>query len=83
VRALSELVETDDPAWPEIEAAVAAASYSIEVLDADPGRADDELVKLQVTTRSWLGAVVHRVGADRRQADDSLFRTGYVALGRL
>ena len=62
MRALSELVETDDPAWPEIEAAVAAASYSIEVLDADPGRADDELVKLQVTTRSWLGAVVHRTG---------------------
>jgi Protein of unknown function DUF2625 len=62
VRTLSELVETDDPAWPEIEAAVAAAPYSVLVLEADPRQADDELVKLQVTTRSWLGAVVHRTG---------------------
>ena len=62
MRTLSELVETDDPAWPEIEAAVAAAPYSVSVLEADPRQADDELVKLQVTTRSWLGAVVHRTG---------------------
>lgn len=62
MRTLSELVEPDDPAWPEIEAAVAAAPYSVMVLDADPRRADDELMNLQVTTRSWLGAVVHHTG---------------------
>ena len=51
-------METDDPAWPEIDEAVAAAPYPVEVLAADPARADDELVRVQVTTRSWLGAVV-------------------------
>jgi hypothetical protein len=62
VRSLTELVDHDDPAWPEIEAAVAAAPYPVIVLAADPRRADEELLRAQVTTRSWLGAVVHRSG---------------------
>ncbi|GAB3828954.1 DUF2625 family protein [Dactylosporangium cerinum] len=59
---LTELLDTDDPAWPEIEAVIAAAPYSVVVLDADTRRADLELLQVQVTTRSWLGAVVHRSG---------------------
>ncbi|WP_264653387.1 DUF2625 domain-containing protein [Actinoplanes cyaneus] len=51
-----------DSAWPEIEAAVAGAPYPALVLAADPQRADEELLRAQVTTRSWLGAVVHRSG---------------------
>jgi hypothetical protein len=62
VRSLSELVDAVNPAWPEIEAAVSAAPYPVVVLAADPRRADEELGLLQVTTRSWLGAVVHRSG---------------------
>lgn len=62
MRSLIELVESDDPAWPEVEAAVAAAPYPVEVLVADARQADAELLRLQVTSRSWLGAVVHRCG---------------------
>jgi hypothetical protein len=62
VRSLTELVDTDDPAWPEIQAAVAGAPYPVVVLAADPQRADEELLRVQVTTRSWLGTVVHRSG---------------------
>ncbi|GAA4264357.1 DUF2625 family protein [Dactylosporangium darangshiense] len=62
MRSLTELVDTNDPAWSEIEAAVAAAPYPVVVLPADPRRADEELLRVQVTTRSWLGAVVHRSG---------------------
>jgi hypothetical protein len=62
VRSLTELVDTDDPAWPEIETAIAVAPYPAVVLAADPQRADEELLRVQVTTRSWLGAVVHRSG---------------------
>lgn len=62
MRALADLIETDDPAWPEVEAAVAAAAYPVVVLAAEPARADAELLRLQVTTRSWLGAVVHNSG---------------------
>lgn len=62
MRALTELVDADDPAWPEIEAVVASAPVRPVVLAADSRRADEELLRLQVTTRSWLGAVVHRSG---------------------
>lgn len=62
MRSLTELVDTDDPAWPEIQAAVAAAPYPAVMLAADPQRADEELLRVQVTTRSWLGAVVYRSG---------------------
>jgi hypothetical protein len=62
VRPLTELIETQDPAWPEIEAAVATGSCPVVVLPADAKRADEELFRLQVTTRSWLGAVVHHTG---------------------
>ncbi|GLL07539.1 hypothetical protein GCM10017581_092930 [Dactylosporangium matsuzakiense] len=52
MRSLSELVDVADPAWPEIEAAVAAAPYPVVVLPADPRRVDEELGLVQVTTRS-------------------------------
>jgi hypothetical protein len=58
---LTELLDVD-PAWPEIAAAVAAAPYPVVVFDADPLRADAELLRAQVTTRSWLGSVIHRTG---------------------
>jgi hypothetical protein len=62
VRPLTELLDIDDPAWPETAAAIAAAPYPVVVLDADPQRADAELLRAQVTTRSWLASVIHRTG---------------------
>jgi hypothetical protein len=62
VRLLNDLVDVGDPAWPEVAAAVAQAPYPVEILPADPRRGDAELHQVQVTTRSWLGAVVHRTG---------------------
>lgn len=62
MRSLTDLIETRDPAWPEITAAVAAAPCPVVVLAVDGAKADEELVRLQVTTRSWLGAVVYHSG---------------------
>ncbi|MBO3743985.1 DUF2625 family protein [Actinoplanes flavus] len=62
MRALADLIDTEDSAWPEVLNAVAGAPCPVTVLPADQGRADAELERLQVTTRSWLGAVVHRTG---------------------
>jgi hypothetical protein len=62
MRPLAELIEAQDPAWPEIEAAVATGSCPVVVLPTDAERADEELFRLQVTTRSWLGTVVHHTG---------------------
>jgi hypothetical protein len=63
VRSLEELVVPEaESAWPEIAAVIASAPYPVEVLEADPTEAARCLHQLQVTTRSWLGAVVHRTG---------------------
>ncbi|MEU5964396.1 DUF2625 family protein [Micromonospora parva] len=52
----------EQSAWSEISALVAAAPYPVEVLPADPHRAGACLAALEITTRSWLGAVVANSG---------------------
>ncbi|MEV0717752.1 DUF2625 family protein [Asanoa sp. NPDC050611] len=51
-----------DSAWPEISALVAAAPYPVEVLPADPARSVACLARLEITPRSWLGAVTANAG---------------------
>ncbi|MET8267093.1 DUF2625 family protein [Micromonospora arida] len=52
----------EQSAWSEISALVAAAPYPVEVLPADPQRAGACLAALEITSRSWLGAVVANSG---------------------
>jgi hypothetical protein len=61
VRPVSELV-VEESAWPEIEACVGSSPYPIEVLPAEPDRAALCLRAAQVTTGSWLGAVIYHSG---------------------
>jgi uncharacterized protein DUF2625 len=61
-RTLSELNPPDATAWAEICDAVSTAPYAVEILQAAAGRADACLIGLEVTTRSWLGAVAHNSG---------------------
>jgi len=61
VRSLKELATTDKPAWPWIQALVAAAP-SARLLPCDPARADEALLAMQITVSSPLGALVHRSG---------------------
>ncbi|GHJ48801.1 hypothetical protein Cs7R123_61430 [Catellatospora sp. TT07R-123] len=49
-------------AWPEVLEAVAGAPYPVEVLPADPERARRCLDGLEITERSWLGAVTLHSG---------------------
>ncbi|MEU8260313.1 DUF2625 family protein [Micromonospora sp. NPDC048999] len=51
-----------ESAWDEVAAAVAAAPYLVEVLPAEPARAAACLAALEITTRSWLGAVAANTG---------------------
>lgn len=61
-RPLSELI-SDDPAWPELARAAAAAPNGVEML---PVVSDEQrcacLEALQMTTRSTLGAIAHETG---------------------
>lgn len=49
-------------AWDEVQAAIGSAPYPVEVLSADPVRAQRCVARLGVTTRSWLGAVTAHTG---------------------
>ncbi|MGI5245166.1 DUF2625 family protein [Dactylosporangium sp. CA-139066] len=62
MRSLAELISDDRSAWAEIEAAVTGSPYAVEVLAADPDRAATCLHRLQVSTTSWLGALVYGSG---------------------
>ncbi|MGB8345876.1 MAG: DUF2625 family protein, partial [Ktedonobacteraceae bacterium] len=61
-RALNELIDTVDLAWPLIQGWIDAAHHSVEVLDVNQERADEVLLYLQVTTRSPLGSVAFETG---------------------
>src|SRR5512139_473442 len=52
----------EQSAWTEVSAAVTAAPYPVDVLPADPARAEACLAALGISTRSWLGAVVANTG---------------------
>ncbi|MEU3932447.1 DUF2625 domain-containing protein [Streptomyces sp. NPDC029044] len=62
MRELSQLIDVEEPAWPELRATLEASSVSVEVLppDGDLGRAS--ILQLQVTAGSYLGAVVLHCG---------------------
>jgi hypothetical protein len=52
----------EQSAWSEVAAAVSTAPYPLVVLPVDAERAAAELRTLEITTRSWLGAVVANTG---------------------
>ncbi|WP_432979218.1 DUF2625 family protein [Dactylosporangium sp. CA-233914] len=62
MRSLAELISEDRSAWAEIEAAATGSPYAVELLPTDPDRAAECLQRLQVTTTSWLGALVYGSG---------------------
>lgn len=60
-RSVEELVNVDDPAWPAISALVEKGPTAA-VLDVDPQQARKVLECLQVTARSYLGALALNTG---------------------
>jgi hypothetical protein len=62
-RSANELRAVDSPAWPEIEQLVRSCAASAQVLSTEEARCDVALEALQVTTGSFLGALVGQCGA--------------------
>jgi len=62
VRTIEELRDVDDPAWPVIEEAIAGADHPVEVITGDRVAGEQALLLLQVTTRSFLGALALHTG---------------------
>lgn len=60
IRSAAELANVNEPAWPEIERMVAGGNAV--VLPIEPGRGLETLWSLQVTARSYLGAMALNCG---------------------
>lgn len=62
MKPIKELINTTDPAWPIVQDWIKNAKNKVAVLPADTAQAKDALRKLQVTTRSPMGALVYETG---------------------
>ncbi|GAA4694070.1 DUF2625 family protein [Promicromonospora umidemergens] len=62
MRLFENLTATQEPAWPELQRLAREASATVEVLAPDETTCRRTLEQLQVTTRSYLGAVVVHSG---------------------
>jgi hypothetical protein len=58
-----DLRAVSDPAWPYVEALIEGSPQNVEVLPAAMARRDVALEALQVTSQSFLGALVGECGA--------------------
>lgn len=56
-RTIAELVETPEPAWPDVKKWIAEAKVDVKVLPATRADGEKALVALQVTARSPMGAI--------------------------
>ena len=61
-RPLSELLETQEPAWPQVKEWLTKAKNPVEVLETTGRRGAEVLLALQVTTRSAMGAIAFETG---------------------
>lgn len=62
MRSLDELTLVDDPAWPTVLQWIAGATVEVQVLEGTPEGRATTLHRLQVTTRSTLGALAWNTG---------------------
>ncbi|MDH6130084.1 DUF2625 family protein [Kitasatospora sp. GP82] len=62
MREIDELTDVDDPAWPELQAALAATTVPAEALPVDRPEGRRCLLQMQVTARSVLGALALNTG---------------------
>ncbi|MFJ2591075.1 DUF2625 domain-containing protein [Streptomyces sp. NPDC087538] len=62
MRGTDELINVDDPAWPELQELFAASTVPIKALPVGRGESRRCLLQMQVTARSVLGAVALNSG---------------------
>ncbi|MEJ7587961.1 MAG: DUF2625 domain-containing protein [Ferruginibacter sp.] len=62
LRKLQDLLNVKDHGWPFVQQMIDSATNKVDVLPGDSATANDALYKMQVTTRSPMGAVIHKTG---------------------
>lgn len=62
MRKIDELVNVDDPAWPELQETLGASPVPVQVLPGEVDEGRRSLLQLQVSVRSVLGALALNTG---------------------
>src|SRR4051812_445326 len=62
LRPLSELIDVKDPGWPLVQSWVNKSELCVDVLPSNENQRDAELLFLEISTRSILGAVAYESG---------------------
>lgn len=62
LRSVAELVDVENHAWEEIRELLSQGPRTYRMEAAEPERAAQTLVRLQVSTRSYLGAIAYETG---------------------
>ena len=62
MRSLNELINKSDPGWTLVKQWIESSKNKVEILPVDTAKANDALYKIQVTTRSPMGAVIYMTG---------------------
>lgn len=62
MREIDELVNVDEPAWPELQETLGASSVPAQVLPVDVDEGRRCLLQMQVSARSVLGALALNTG---------------------
>lgn len=62
MKTLKELINTEEPGWDLVQEWLQQATNPYEILPRDIKRAEEELVRAQITTRSPMGAIIYETG---------------------
>ena len=62
MKTLEELINLDEPGWELVSEWLSEAKNKYELLPKDKQRAEKELLNIQVTTRSPMGAIIYETG---------------------
>lgn len=62
MKQLHELINTEEPGWELVQEWLAEAKNQYTILPVDKKRAEEELLRVQITTRAPMGAVIYETG---------------------
>lgn len=62
MRPVEQLINKTDSGWPFVQEMKQSAKNKVEILPAEPSKAEYALFRTQVTTRSPMGAIVYTTG---------------------
>ncbi|MFZ4863950.1 DUF2625 domain-containing protein [Sphingobacterium sp. Mn56C] len=62
MKTLKELIHTTDSGWKMVQGWMKTAVNAYEILPRNPKRADEELLRAQISTKSAMGSIIYETG---------------------